>query len=296
VNRRLRSHFTQSDWANDQLTGIGSLFSIRQLAQEVESDWHAVRARLQSVHAALVNRNAMLVNITLDAPDWPGFRPKLTAFLADLPLVPVEHAQWTRPMLPANEGFAIPSQVNSVGKGADLFRLGYMSHGSALAITRHLGSTWIWNKIRAEGGAYGASAGFDHLSGVFTYLSNYDPNLLQTLNAYDGTSDFLRGVELSEDEVTKSIIGAIGAMDKYQLRDAQGFTSMARHLAGDDDENRQRLREELLSTTAAHFKSFADVLSAVQREGHVVIIAAEERLRTANDQRDGEWLTVTRAL
>ena len=38
---------------------------------------------------------------------------------------------------------------------------------------------------------------------------------------------FLRKAELSQDELVKNIIGAIGALDAYQFPDAKGFTSMA---------------------------------------------------------------------
>jgi Zn-dependent M16 (insulinase) family peptidase len=295
LSRRLRAHFSDAGWADDQLTGLGSLFFLRQLAEEVRTDWPAVRARLEAVRAALVNRNAMLVNLTLDPAVWPRLRSSLGEFLTDLPIAAVTRSSWTRPPLAANEGFIIPSQVNYVGKGAKLFELGYRLHGSALAITQYLNSTWIWNKVRRQGGAYGGYAAFDHLSGLFFYASYHDPQVLATLDAFDGTSGFLRRLELDGGELSKSIIGAMRKLDAYQLPDAQGFTSLARYLAGETDEQRQRLRDELLATTPAHFKAFAEVLDGVRREGRVVILATEERLQAANDRRGG-WLSLARAL
>jgi hypothetical protein len=117
-----------------------------------------------------------------------------------------------------------------------------------LVINNFLRTTWLWERVRVQGGAYGGSCSFDRRSGVFNFLSYRDPNLLATLENYDRASHFLRKVDLSQDELTKSIIGVIGDLDAYQLPDTKGYTSMARYLAGDTDAERQRMRDEVLST------------------------------------------------
>jgi len=61
-------------------------------------------------------------------------------------------------------------------------------------------------------------------SGVFSYLSYRDPNLLKTLDIYDGTGDFLRGLDVDQETLTKAIIGTIGDVDSYQLPDAKGYS------------------------------------------------------------------------
>lgn len=60
--------------------------------------------------------------------------------------------------------------------------------------------------------------------GVFSFLSYRDPNLLKTLDVYDGTGDFLRELEMDDDTLTKAIIGTIGDVDSYQLPDAKGYS------------------------------------------------------------------------
>jgi hypothetical protein len=55
-----------------------------------------------------------------------------------------------------------------------------------------------------------------------------DPNLLDTLEAYDGSVDFLRSLELDGDALTKAIIGTMGDLDAYQLPDAKGYTAFSR--------------------------------------------------------------------
>ena len=62
---------------------------------------------------------------------------------------------------------------------------------------------------------------------MFSYLSYRDPNLLKTLEVYDGTARFLRELEMDDDALTKAIIGTIGDVDAYQLPDAKGYSRYA---------------------------------------------------------------------
>lgn len=55
-------------------------------------------------------------------------------------------------------------------------------------------------------------------------MSYRDPNLLKTLEVYDGTAKFLRELEVDDDALTKAIIGTIGDVDSYQLPDAKGYS------------------------------------------------------------------------
>ena len=101
--------------------------------------------------------------------------------------------------------------------------------------------TYLWEKIRVQGGAYGGFGVFDSNSGVFSFLSYRDPNLDATLENYDNAAGYLKNLDaksLSDSELTKAIIAAIGDMDSYQLPDAKGYTSMMRHLTGRTDEIR----------------------------------------------------------
>ncbi len=283
--RRLRAALDEADWATEQLSGVAYLFFLRDLAERMESDWGGVRERLEAVRRALVNREALLVNVTLDASGFGVLRPALAEFLSALPGAAAEMAAWVPATETVNEGLAIPAQVNYVGKGGNLFELGYTLHGSHLAITNYLGTSYLWERVRVQGGAYGAFSVFDTLSGVFTYLSYRDPNLLQTLDAYDNAGSFLREHELSQEEVERSIIGAIGTLDAYQLPDAKGYTSMIRSMIGETDELRQRRRDELLGATVADFRRFGEALEPLRERGRIVVVGSQQAFEAANAAR-----------
>ena len=118
---------------------------------------------------------------------------------------------------------------------------------------------------------------------------------METLHNYAGTGNFLRHLDLSQAELTKSIIGVIGDMDTYLLPDAKGFTSMVRFLTGDTDEIRQIRRDQVLGTTSDDFRSFGDVLEALNSTGRVVVMGSADAIERANSQQAG-FLTVEKVL
>ena len=287
VRTRLDAHFSEAGWVSEQIGGVDYLLFLRQLAKDVENDWPSVLERLHAVRRILLNRDAMICNVTLDKANWTGLQQKLSGLIAALPVTPVDTVPWSPPPLSPGEGLTIPARVNYVAKGANLYEHGYQLHGSVSVITNYLRTTWLWERVRVQGGAYGGFCLFDQHSGVFTYLSYRDPNLLGTLENYDGTTQFLRQLELSEGELTKSIIGAIGRIDAYQLPDAKGYTSMARYLIGETDESRQRVRDEVLSTTSDDFNSFVEALEQVRDKGLVVVMGSQEAIDEANTVHEG---------
>lgn len=289
VNLRLRAHFGVADWAGEQTSGISYLMFLRKLAADIDKNWPGVLSTLEELRAILVNRTGMLFNATVDGSDWGRVREDFERFVDTLPARPAASNHWRPAHTPEFEGLIIPSQVNYVGKGFDIYRLGYRFDGSIQVITGYLRNSWLWEQVRVQGGAYGAMCLFDRISGIITFVSYRDPNLERTIEAFDRTADFLRNVELSEEELTKAIIGAIGTVDTYLLPDARGYVSMLRAISGDTEEDRQRMRDQILATTARDFREFADVLDAFKQKGIVKVLGSKAAVGDSLAGR-GKWL------
>jgi Zn-dependent M16 (insulinase) family peptidase len=295
VNLRLRSHFNEADWVAEQMRGVSYLFFLRELNRKVDEDWPGVLTTLEHIKKALVNRQNMLVNITCDEHGWAKLKPPLNHFLEELPSTPVHRYKWSPKKVAAFEGMIIPAQVNYVGKGANLYQLGYRLHGSVHVISRYIRTGWLWDQVRVQGGAYGAFSIFNHLSGTFTFVSYRDPNLTKTIEVFDETVKFLRSGKLTDEEIIKGIIGTIGDIDRHLLPDAKGYASMVRYLTNDTEEIRQVLREEVLNTSPADFESFANALDAVKENGLVKVIGSASAIESAAAQNEG-WLEVFKLL
>ncbi|KAK9810180.1 hypothetical protein WJX72_006221 [[Myrmecia] bisecta] len=283
---RLDAQHSIAGWVSEQMGGLSYLEFIRGLVQRVDSDWESVKADLEAIRQALLQRRGSFINLTGDERTLAAARPHVDAFLDALPAESAGRADWTQMLARQNEAIVVPTQVNYVGKAVDLYKdAGYKLKGSSSVINKLLGTTWLWDRVRVSGGAYGGFSDFDTNSGVFTFLSYRDPNLLKTVDVYDGTVDFLRQLELDDDALTKAIIGTIGDVDAYQLPDSKGYTAFVRHLLGITDEERQRRREQILGTSIKDFREFADVLEVVRSDkAQVVAVTSAERAQAVNDK------------
>ena len=288
VNSRLKARHSSADWAAEEMDGISQLFFLRGLLQKIDNDWPSVSSTLEGMRNALVRQPAMLCNATLDIASWNVVHGQVTDFLGSFPIHSEPSANWQPPVLPTEEGLTLPSQVNFVGKGANLYTAGYKLHGSAFVIAPYLRGTYLWDKIRVQGGAYGGFCLFDQHSGAFNYISYRDPNLDQSLEVFDQAAEYLHGLEISDSELTKAIIGAIGEVDAYQLPDAKGYTSMVRYLLGVTDVERQRLRDEMLATSPVDFHAFAESLAAARTVSSVVVLGSAEAVQNSQLNQNGQ--------
>jgi Zn-dependent M16 (insulinase) family peptidase len=285
VNTRLRAQFNESGWATDEMKGIGYLFALRELASDIDRKWKSVLKRLEQMRELLLNRQALICNVTLDAQNWRIVQPQFERFLSTLPSKTATLYDYDIQPSYKKEGLTIPAQVNYVAKGLNLYENGYQYDGSVDVITGYLRLTYLWEKIRVQGGAYGAYVTFDDRSGVLTFLSYRDPNVAATIDSYDKAAAYLKSLEssrLTENELTKAIIAAIGDLDSYQLPDAKGYTSLMRYLTHRTDELRQKTRDQVLSTNGEDFIAFGEALEKVAQSNAVAVLGPQNALEAAN--------------
>ncbi|XP_068637041.1 presequence protease 2, chloroplastic/mitochondrial-like isoform X2 [Aristolochia californica] len=282
---RMDAKLNVAGWISEQMGGVSYLEFLLNLEEKVEKDWDEVSFSLEEIRKSLLSKQGCLINMTADRKNLSNSEKYVSKFLDLLPNSPSsEVIAWNARLPPVNEAIIVPTQVNYVGKAANIYETGYQLNGSAYVISKYIGNTWLWDRVRVSGGAYGGFCDFDTHSGVFSYLSYRDPNLLKTLEVYDGTTNFLRNLELDEDTLMKAIIGTIGDVDSYQLPDAKGYSSMLRYLLGITEEERQMRRGEILSTSLKDFKEFADAIEAVKDKGVAVAVASGEDVAAANEQ------------
>lgn len=295
VSRRLGARYGRAGWLDEQLSGVEQLLFLRRLAKESKYNWPTVLSRLEDARRRLIHRHALVCNVMVDSTNWARFRPELEMLISLLPHRYVHSANWHSGFLPDSEGLVVPSQVNYIAKGANLYDLGYKLHGSIAAIVGLLNMAWLSEQIRVGGGAYAGSCAFDRRTGLFTLCSYRDPNLLATIDVFDQSANFLTEVDVDRATRDRCIVGGIGRLGTHLLPGAKGYASMEQHLCGERHQDRQQFRDELLDTTTKDFRVFADVLQCVQKQGGTVVMGSREAIAEANAVR-GDWLQVTEVL
>ncbi len=288
---RLKARTGVPQAMGEAMSGFTGLVSLRELAARMETAPEAVSSDLHQLLALLLSRRALVANLTADGATIAQTLPRLGELAASLPEQHLAPAPRALPALPEREGLCLPAQVNYVVAGGNARALGFEPGAAAAVVSKMLRAGYLWERVRVQGGAYGASCAYSRLSGNLVFSSYRDPNVARTLDAYSGIGPYLSGLSLDSSELEKSIIGSIGDMDHYMLPDAKGFTAMARELTGEDAEYRQASREAVLSASPKDFAAFGEAVAAVLQNGPVVVAGGREAL-----EKSGLGLTLTKVL
>ncbi|GAB5036284.1 zinc metalloprotease pitrilysin subfamily a, partial [Nannochloropsis oceanica] len=149
-------------------------------------------------------------------------------------------------------------------------------------INNYLRNGYLWDNVRVMGGAYGGFCSFSRMSGLFSFGSYRDPNLLQTLDIYDAAAAHLAKSSITEEDLTQAIIGSIGDLDSPMAPDQKGFSSLIEHLMEESPEDRQQWRDEVLSTSSKDFAEFADRLADLKTRSTTAVVGSKKALEDAN--------------
>lgn len=297
---------------SEALQGASQLLFLRRLTAVLSSKRNAVEAlqeALEHFRSMVLQRDKLVCNVTTPEKSMRGVAPVLESFFNALPKGPYGAAatntleellgdDFATPAGKAyhlghcNEAMSISSQINFVAKASNLYTDKYQFHGSALVASRLLSTGWLWDRVRVQGGAYGAFCNIDRLSGVVSMGSYRDPNLLTTIEAFDASAKALRAIAKDRSVLESGIIGTVGALDEHLLPDAKGLTSLLRWLVGDTDENRQTLREQVLEATAEDIEPLVEALEVFAANGTTAALGSREALK----QLESHGWNVTRLL
>ena len=129
---------------------------------------------------------------------------------------------------------------------------------------RYLAREFLWNKVRIQGGAYGASAVFRPTVDLFGLTSYRDPNHSKTYDIYDSIGHEIARLKLDEDSLNKLKIGAIGDYDNHNYPDDQIIINLQNHLIGETNEYRQSVRDQILSATIEDINQFGEFIYVAQ--------------------------------
>lgn len=292
VNLRLLSKLSQADWVSERVNGLEQLFFLRELAGRVDSDWAGVLADLQAAKDVVVDASKAIVNVTIDRKDFDILRPALKRFAEALPrrgtgtavlaetrdVADFGKAAGDAPTPAAMEFLVAPSQVNFVGAVYPLAATGIRPSGAFLVAKKYMDTTFLWEKVRIQGGAYGGFSSYDLNSGTFAFLSYRDPNLEKTFAIFTEAASYLKGLAIGDEELTRAIIGTIGAVDSYLLPDAKGFTSLVHFLTGYTQEVRQTIRDQILAAKADDFGALGDAIAAAAPSAVMGALASRQHI------------------
>ncbi|MDD5089580.1 MAG: insulinase family protein [Candidatus Wallbacteria bacterium] len=278
VQRRIASYFSRYGIYQDRFSGISAYRSCVALERSFAGESAALSKSLADLTGSVFSRKNLLASVTCSATDFGPARKHLERLAEVLP----DSVQGTsgvsiNPVI-ANEGFMAPVQLQFAGKGYNIRKLGFKSSGRHQIFRTIVGMDYLWNRIRVQGGAYGAFVRMD-LDGNVIFLSYRDPNLERTYQIYDELPDYLESFDVSDRELRKYIIGTIGRADGYLTPARIGETAARSFISGLNPEDRQREWQEILSSGVQDVRNLAGLVREILKKNCVCAIGAESVIR-----------------
>lgn len=292
---RATSYFSPTSAYNDCTGGIRYYQFLDDVIREFEKDPKPLIAKLEEVSKKLFTKENMLISYTCDKAGFPALSESMKHLTEALPegegtVYPFQF----QPEL-KNEGFKTSSQVNYVARCGN-FRLGEekLEYTGALRILKLILSyDYLWQNLRVKGGAYGCMSGFGR-SGEGYFVSYRDPKMKETNEVYEGIVDYLEHFDASDRDMTKYVIGTIGAMDTPFTPADQGARGLSAYLSGVTDEMMQEERDQVLAATQKDIQNLAGIVKAILKTGALCAIGNEEKVEE-NREMFGEVKNLFRA-
>ncbi len=184
-----------------------------------------------------------------------------------------------------NEGIRMTSDVQYVGAVNNFKDKGFEYHGSLKVLNTMINLDYLWNSIRIKGGAYGAFAGVNR-NGIMYFASYRDPNLTETLNAYQSIHTFVESLEVDERELTKYIIGTISPMDQPLTPSMENDKMLSIYHSEITQEDIMKSRHEVLDTTVDSLKKYRELYQKIFLDEHVCVLGGSDKVNSAKEVFD----------
>lgn len=279
---RLFSYYSNTGIFNEQINGFEYYWFLSDLVNNFDEKYKEIAASMNAVSDLLFTTSNMEVNITCSNENYQDFVGSFSDFAAMIPAGNQEFAEWNLVPEKKNEGFMTTSKVQYVLKGANYKELGYNWSGKISVLSQILSTDWLQNQIRVIGGAYGGFSSFGP-SGNMYFGSYRDPNLVESLDNYDATPDYLESFEADEKAMTRYIIGTIASLDNPETPATKANTALNRYYNGISREFVQSQRDDILSTTAEDIRGMKDMVKELMDQNIYCVYGNKEKIEQDSD-------------
>lgn len=164
-----------------------------------------------------------------------------------------------------NEGFAIEGEISYAAQVAKL-PVGVEYNGAQQVAAKIISLEHLWQEIRIKGGAYGV---YFYLkpNGAVVYCSYRDPNPARTYSVFADVGKALEEFVKQGHSFEKYQISTAEDTDPNLSKREQLSFAQALYFNGRTGDFLQRIRDEILSTSAEDLLNFAETLKAISKTG-----------------------------
>jgi Zn-dependent M16 (insulinase) family peptidase len=274
--------------AND-LYGLNYYWKIRDLVKNFESQGPVVLTKLQEIREKVTCLEQPDLVLSCDAVSYDELKRHAFYGLQDIPthsFTPWKGDFSLSPVPP--QGRLIASPVAFIGK---VFSTVPYIHPYAPALTAAaflFDNLTLHASIREQGGAYGGGAVSNPMSGSFYFYSYRDPNIVQTLKAFEESISTILEGDFEDSDLEEAKLEMIQTLDAPVSPGSQAELAYGWMREGKIG-LRQPFRNQLLKLDREQIiEAVQNVIAPQFDKGTVIVFAGQEQLDKANKELTAE--------
>ncbi len=264
--------------------GIDYYRKIKQIAENIDVEIHPLSEKLRQLHGRLLGLQDPHLILSCDTKTYSELKQhkfygledietkSSITWQADFPLKKIERI-----------GYPIASPVAFL---THIFKTVPYLHPDtpALGVAAGLFDNLVLHqRIREQGGAYGAGAVNHSLSGTFSFYAYRDPNISNSIIAIEEAIQSILNGEFEESDLEEAKLEIVQGLDAPVAPGSRADLAYSWYREGKTSEMRQAFRNRLLALTAS------DVIQAIKQHivpafdsGATVVFAGRELLEKEN--------------
>ena len=274
---RLASYFSQVGLFGEQ-SGMTYYYFLDRLVKQFDSSAEEILKKLEQVAGKIFTRQNMFFETIGGSEEKEKVADELTLVVHDMAegVKPEKH-DFLFGQDAVNEAFRSSGKVQYVAAGGNFRKHGFEYTGALRVMETILRYEYLWKKIRVLGGAYGAFTQF-LIDGTSILCSYRDPNLKETIKAYQELPEYLAHIDLSEREMTKYIIGTMAAEEIQLTPSMKGERAMLHYLNGNSRALRARIRKEIIDCSVEDIRELAPLVKSILDDSYICVMGNEAKI------------------
>ena len=176
------------------------------------------------------------------------------------------------------------ANVNYISKTANIKEFNKAFDGKLMLATSILSNPYLYELIRAKGGAYGAGITANK-SGLISTYSYRDPNVLKTIKSYDSIGKLTKNIDLTDRDFENQQISSMGSILRQkspQALEDEDFGRYKKESPSDPEEFLWQIKNAKL----ADIKAYADLFEKSMKKNNLTAFGNRDMLIEVKDHFD----------
>lgn len=264
----------------DDVEGIAFYHYIKEIHNQFDRVYESLNKRLMKVMQEVFKRGRLKLAVTAPHRYQSQILQSIQHFLMHLDSSDIfSHEDQQLVCYKGNEFFINGQEGHAIAMGINFINEGYSYRGQYEVVVSVLENTYLWDRVRLQGGAYGCDILLSQ-EGHLIVCSYCDPNFIRTLNVFKKIGNYLRKIQLSQEAIQRAIVSTLGVFVAPCSIEQKSERACTYFITGMPQSKRQQVYDEIRQTTLQDFRDMGQLFEALGKNGVICAFGDRRKLHT----------------